>query len=559
VLVALIAAAAVAAQKAVPRSDCFDVQIAPSASDRFAAAEYHLWVPEGKGPLRGVIVRQHGCGNAATTYGHALAHDAQWQALARKHRCALLGTRMLPREQCQDWADPANGSGDALVEALRRLGDKSGHPELGAAPWVLCGHSGGGYWAASMAYRYPSRTLAAVPARSRLPVRDGRAATLLTWMNGLPRGEPSAAVSAVPVLWAPGGRDSLIYEKDDPRDAFVHPPDAPWALAVAPEAGHEMGDLRALVIPYLDAVLLLRLPRRAGDAPRPLDISRGWLGDIRTGEIAPVAAYRGDRRTAAWLPDEPTARRWKEYVATGTVAPPSALPPPENVRATREPTGVVISWDAPAEPGEPLHAFRVYRDGALIGTVAPPTHGYGDEPSPVLWRTRYVDGAAQPPGRGAPVYSVASVRGASGSESARVPAKDTPPRRPDTAAPLPDLVVTRIEWSPTDPAPGVAVNIRATVRNRGAAATPYGVPVSIAFRADGQALIGAQSPAVPLTPGGEVTLAARTVPTETVWKASPGEHTFTAEADELDRIREADEENNGNRRTLTLPASDPAK
>jgi poly(3-hydroxybutyrate) depolymerase len=217
------------------------VEIKPSGSDRFAAAEYHLWVPDIGGPLRGVIVRQHGCGNGATANGHALAHDAQWQALARKHHCALLATRLLPREQCQDWADPANGSGAALVEALRQLAARTGRPELAAAPWALWGHSGGGYWSASMAYRYPQRTLAAVPARSRLPVQGGKAATVLPWMNGLPQGEPSRAVAAVPILWAPGGRDSLIYENDDPRDAFVIPPMPPGDLRSPPPPGMRSG------------------------------------------------------------------------------------------------------------------------------------------------------------------------------------------------------------------------------------------------------------------------------------------------------------------------------
>jgi poly(3-hydroxybutyrate) depolymerase len=538
--------AGAAAPREAPGSGYFDVAITPSASDRFTAAEYHLWVPEGKGALRGVIVRQHGCGNGATANGHTLAHDAQWQALARKHRCALLGTRMMPREQCQDWSDPANGSGEALVEALRRLGDKSGHPELASAPWVLWGHSGGGYWSASMAYRYPERTLAAVPARCRLPVRDGKAATVLTWMNGLPKGEPSAVVAAVPFLWAPGGKDPLVNEKDDPRDAFAHPDSAPWALAVAPEAGHETGDLRTLAIPYLDAVLSLRLPEKAGKALRPLAVSKGWRGNIRTGEIAPVSEYRGDPKTAAWLPDERTARRWKEYISTGTIAPPvSAPPPPVNVRAKRTAAGTELTWDATNEPGVPLPTFSIYRGTDRVGTLKPPSHGYGDEPRPVLWQARYVDSATGAASTGVvvPAYFVSASR-ESGAESSRIPVKTASAKRPAVDPPQPDLVVTRVEWFPQSPAPGDAVEIRATVRNRGTAPTPPGVPVSVGFRVDWQTLIGASSFAAPLAPGGEVTLKARTVPTEKVWTASAGKHTLYVEVDELARIPDGDRTNN---------------
>src|SRR5215207_9066971 len=51
---------------------------------------YTLWIPPGVKPLRGVIVHQHGCGKGSCKSGLTGAFDLQWQAVARKHDCALL-------------------------------------------------------------------------------------------------------------------------------------------------------------------------------------------------------------------------------------------------------------------------------------------------------------------------------------------------------------------------------------------------------------------------------------------------------------------------------------
>ena len=51
---------------------------------------YTVWIPEGVPKLRGVIVHQHGCGEGSCKSGLTGAFDLHWQALARKHGCALL-------------------------------------------------------------------------------------------------------------------------------------------------------------------------------------------------------------------------------------------------------------------------------------------------------------------------------------------------------------------------------------------------------------------------------------------------------------------------------------
>ena len=53
---------------------------------------YTIWIPSGVKQLRGVIVHQHGCGEGSCKSGLTGAYDLHWQALAKKHDCALAGS-----------------------------------------------------------------------------------------------------------------------------------------------------------------------------------------------------------------------------------------------------------------------------------------------------------------------------------------------------------------------------------------------------------------------------------------------------------------------------------
>src|SRR5882672_2384254 len=54
------------------------------------SVNYTLWIPPGVKIVRGLIVHQHGCGEGSCKSGLTGAFDLHWQALARKHRCALM-------------------------------------------------------------------------------------------------------------------------------------------------------------------------------------------------------------------------------------------------------------------------------------------------------------------------------------------------------------------------------------------------------------------------------------------------------------------------------------
>ena len=85
---------------------------------------YTIWIPKDVKSLRGVIVHQHGCGEGSCKSGLTGAYDLHWQALAKKHDCALLAPSYEQPEKadCQMWCDPRNGSSAAFRKGLVDLG-----------------------------------------------------------------------------------------------------------------------------------------------------------------------------------------------------------------------------------------------------------------------------------------------------------------------------------------------------------------------------------------------------------------------------------------------------
>jgi hypothetical protein len=64
------------------------------------------------------------------------------------------------------------------------------------------------------------------------------------------------------------------------------------------------------------AVVRQRLPAKAV-ALRDVTVLSAWLGDNRTGAIAPYASFSAGKAAASWLPDEPSARAWRDPAPDG--------------------------------------------------------------------------------------------------------------------------------------------------------------------------------------------------------------------------------------------------
>lgn len=356
---------------------------------------YTIWVPPGVKELRGVIVHQHGCGEGSCKSGLTGAYDLHWQALAKKHQCALLSPsyEQPDKADCQRWCDPRHGSGAAFQRGLADLGTKSGHPELARVPWALWGHSGGGHWAGGMVLTHPDR-VAAAWLRSGVPLltADEKRTTIQ------PHQLPEAALK-VPMMCNPGTKEGVTVK--DGRFAGVWPANETFFIAVRGRGGligvavdpltaHECGNARYLAIPWLDVCLTARLPRRAGEALRSMPTEGAWLAALLSTEAQPAEAFQGEINQAVWLPNEAIAQAWQHYVKDTQI--PDATPPPAPTKV-RVIDGELV-WEAEADLESGLAHFIIEQDGKALGTLpAQPKNPFG---RPLFQGLQYSDTPAFP-------------------------------------------------------------------------------------------------------------------------------------------------------------------
>ena len=357
---------------------------------------YTIWIPKDVKTLRGVIVHQHGCGEGSCKSGLTGAYDLHWQALAKKHDCALLSPSYEQSEKadCQMWCDPRNGSDESFQKCLSDLGTKSRHPELARVPWALWGHSGGGHWAGGMVLLHPERVAAAwlrsgVPLLKADPKRAGIKAHTL----------PEASLK-VPVMCNLGSKEGVTVK--DGRFAGVWPANEAFfnevrgkrgliGVAVDPLTSHECGNQRYLAIPWLDACLSARLPKTAKDPLRDMPTDRAWLGLILDGVAAREVKGQGDLLgKKAWLPNEAIAKAWMEYVKDTKVSDTTPPPVPANVRVQ----GNKLTWEAEADLESGLASFVIERDGQFLANI--PEQGKNPFGRPLFQNLQYSDTPSQP-------------------------------------------------------------------------------------------------------------------------------------------------------------------
>ena len=359
---------------------------------------YTVWVPPGVKSLRGLIVHQHGCGEGSCKSGLTGAFDLHWQALARKHDCALMSPAYEQPEkaECQLWCDPGNGSDAAFQKSLSDLATASGHPELATVPWALWGHSGGGQWAGSMVLLHPERVAAAWLRSGVPPTRpaEGRRAPYAI----------SDAACDVPVMCNLGTKEGVTDKTNrfarvwPGVEAFFGAMRAKGALigvAVDPLTSHECGNQRYLAIPWLDACLAARLPVKPGAPLKPMPISTAWLtrlNDAGTNVIAPVPAgkFTGSKETSVWLPNKAIAQAWAQYVKDTAVPDVTPPPLPKQVQVN----GNELTWQAEADVESGLAYFIIERDGQFLAKV--PEQGKNPFGRPVFQNLQYSDTPAQP-------------------------------------------------------------------------------------------------------------------------------------------------------------------
>ncbi|MDQ6631821.1 MAG: phosphodiester glycosidase family protein, partial [Verrucomicrobiota bacterium] len=113
------------------------------------------------------------------------------------------------------------------------------------------------------------------------------------------------------------------------------------------------------------------------------------------------------------------------------------------------------------------------------------------------------------------------------------------------AQPLPDVIVTALNWVPINLVSGTRMVFRATVKNQGLGATPRGVILGVGFLIDGVGVSWTDTYTNSLAAGASITLTADGGPNGTnVWFATAGTHVLTATVDDVARFSESNETNN---------------
>jgi archaellum component FlaF (FlaF/FlaG flagellin family) len=113
-----------------------------------------------------------------------------------------------------------------------------------------------------------------------------------------------------------------------------------------------------------------------------------------------------------------------------------------------------------------------------------------------------------------------------------------------------DYVISKLSWSPANPAPGQAVTLSATITNFGTTTKPAGTINGVGFRVDGNLVTWSDNNTQALAPGQSITVTANSGPSgSATWSPSAGPHNIEAWLDDVNRVSETNENNN----KLALP------
>lgn len=191
-----------------------------------------------------------------------------------------------------------------LLDALKQLGEKAGHPELPRMPFLVYGFSNGSGAATALAMQCPDQVVAWVADHpgGDWPLR----------VIGLER-VPGMVTHGMADGWFTGhGQERLVRRLREQTAAPIN-------LAIRPSAGHSASD--GIVHAFFRAMLELRKPRRMADGSFTMDsivLEDGYLGQpydkakggVQELKIVQYRAFDGDRRQMDWLPDKAFAELW---------------------------------------------------------------------------------------------------------------------------------------------------------------------------------------------------------------------------------------------------------
>jgi len=277
-------------------NEAFD--IAYENGENFRLAAFRLWIPESlEDGVRAVLVLTPG----SNMDGRSLASDPFWMAFAKANSLAIVACCFRDKEDSGEkpfierYANAGQGSGQALLDALKLFAERSGRREIEKSMLLLFGHSAGGQFSYEFACWKPERALA-----------FGACKGGVYYTHLAPK-----ETREVPGLLVIGEKD-LEFRVLSLKGIFAlnRRAGAKWALAEEPGAGHEPGRSLELAAAFFESALRLRRK------PKGWKSAAGTLG-ARYGSLRGFKLRKDgelqDDESLAWLPDADFALRWKEF------------------------------------------------------------------------------------------------------------------------------------------------------------------------------------------------------------------------------------------------------
>lgn len=285
-----------------------ETSVEPAASDNFYETGCRLWVSERTEGMRGALVLLGGTDSDS----RGLANDAQWRNFASQNGVALIGCYF--RGDGEAYEQASLGSGNALLQMIGDLADKTNCDELKRAPLMFVGYSAGAMFAYSFMRWKPERICAIVSIKSGPISADDDTAQ-----------KRSALIGDIPTLFivgecdVPGRVRSVVgvFEKASP---LLTPSGSPqvehlWALAVEPDGDHgltpaDMEFARA----YLEDISAANSV--SGKGSRPINPNGSYCSLLNLSGRSPVSPH--DPNTV-WLPGPRSLEAWKAFTKPASV------------------------------------------------------------------------------------------------------------------------------------------------------------------------------------------------------------------------------------------------
>jgi len=265
-------------------------------------------IPDGVAAPKAIFVVSSGF-NAD---GRHLRQAGHYNQFARKHSMAIVATHFVavPKNQRAhgvSYNEASKGSGRALLEALRQFEEASGLTGFSDLPLVMTGHSAGGQFNHGIACFMPERVMAYCAVKGGYYPMD-----------------PAAETGRIPALFIAGETDSPQRITGIAQTAWAirdTAPNAPIALAIEPDKGHEVGHSFKLIAPFLDAVLTQSLDKEPMhyEAMERIKPSTGvWVDPVTMTIVDPTLmdpAADTNQAHINWLPNTEVA---EAYIAFHT-------------------------------------------------------------------------------------------------------------------------------------------------------------------------------------------------------------------------------------------------